>query len=109
MANKYNKKYVFLDHQKQCCIAKGYELEDDKTFAVILIDTTMGFEFKYSIIDIKSGLALVRAHSQKKLMERYNELKSRNNYQKCLSKSRSGDKYKQLCEMVTLFKRTWKL
>ena len=109
MANKYNKKYVFLDHQKQCCIARGYELEDDKTFAVILIDTTMGFEFKYSIIDIKSGLALVKAHSQKKLMEKYSELKSRYNYDDALLKARTGDNYRHFCELVELFKRTWKL
>ncbi len=94
-------------------LARGHELECPiEGLAIVRISDmsdSCKFSGDYSIIDIATGLFVVRAKSKKKLLEKWNQkLDHYPNFALTINNARNTDKYPQRVAEASEEKRIWR-
>lgn len=87
-------------------LARGYKLEEDSRLAYCkMVDPET---FNYAIIDVASGLYVIRATSKKKLLEAWKKKTSNPEFIEAIIKARKSDNYLKRIEELTAEKRIWR-
>ena len=87
-------------------LARGYRLEEDSRLAYAkTIDPS---QYSYMIIDVASGLFVIKATSKKKLFQLWNEKTSNPEFINAIIKARKTDSYLKRIEEINPEKKLWR-
>ena len=87
-------------------LARGYKLEEDSRLAYCkFVDPDSQ---NYAIIDVATGLFIVKSTSKKKVFEKWNKASSDTEFIKSIMKARYTKTYLIRVEQLTAEKRIWR-
>ena len=90
-------------------LARGHRIEDGSIAIVRRQSQPLQFDEEFSIIDVASGLCIIRGqYSKKKLLERWEEFKKKDPVLISVERCRSKDIYKGRVEELNEEKRIWR-
>lgn len=100
------KNYLVRINKDQFILCKGTRLEDDSSLAIVTGWSEPLPDFKFAIIDIDSGLFVLRAHRRSSLLNRWKALKD--DYHPRIEKARGTTIYHGRCMELEKEIEVWK-
>ena len=89
------KNYLVRVNKEKFILCRGTALENDSSLAIVQGWSEHLPQFRYAIIDIASGLFVIRAHTKTKLLTKWSEVKVE--YYPRIESARVADRYHERC------------
>lgn len=101
--------YLIRLNNEDFALARGYKFEEGENLAIVRLSTSpLEFKGDYSIIDIPSGLKVIREKTKKKLLEKWIYKRDYFNILEAISKAREGSKYLDRVTELNNEKKVWR-